>query len=57
MTTEEKTKDEGKKEASFGFPFEVPPGMREMMKTWCEAGTGFCNCCPMTKMAKDEQST
>ncbi len=56
MTTEEKIKSEAKEKECFGFPFEDLQGLKEMMRTWCPSGTGFCNCCPMTKMTKDEKS-
>lgn len=56
MATEDKTNDEGKKDAGFGFPFGGPQGMKEMMKKWCSSGTEFCNCCPIAKMTSDEES-
>lgn len=56
MPKEDRTNSERKKESGFGFPFGGPQGMKEMMRTWCESGKGFCNCCPMSKMTKDEES-
>lgn len=56
MTTEEQTTGEGKQEAGFGFPFGGPQGMKEMMRMWCPSGTKYCNCCPMAKMTKKEES-
>lgn len=56
MTNSEKTSNEEKGQPLFGFPFGNPQGMEEMMRTWCPSGTGFCNCCPMTKVTKNEDS-
>jgi hypothetical protein len=56
MTTEDKTRGEGKKEEGFREPFGRPWPMREMMRMWCRPGMKVCDCCQMEDVVKEEAS-